>query len=228
MDLCLASPAETCRALPRGNGRTSSSPVWGWPQQETPAARQGGERRRPESPFPPSSGQPEWVAHPDSRVCSKRHRHTRWHRRWGRRVANPWPRRGGHPRATKGSPCAKPRHLGKNHGPTRKRSCPLRNLRAGIELPRHAREAVTLFLANPVCVLRIETHQPVLIHNLRMKTANHVFFELDLGVCANRGMFDHGQADRMAGEMAQCEARALEHIGSSFVNFACQNTVVHF
>src|SRR6266566_1108769 len=121
----------------------------------------------------------------------------------------------------------KSRHPGKNHGPTRKRSCSARNLRPGVELPRHAREAFALFLANAVGVLRIETHLAVLIHNLRMETTNHVFPERDPRIRPDRGMFDHGQADGMAGEMAEREARALEHIGGGFVNIAGQNTVVH-
>src|SRR5258708_4363149 len=106
--------------------------------------------------------------------------------------------------------------------------CPmLRLLSARVETPGNVGQAFPFRLSDAIGVLGVKTHLAVLIHDLRMKTEDHILLELDLAAGAYGRMFDHGHADGMAGQVAQPKPAALKNVGGSTMNVAGQFPFAH-
>ena len=62
-------------------------------------------------------------------------------------------------------------------------------------------------------VLGVQTDFAVLIDDLRVQRENHVLFQFDLALRADRRVLDHGGADGMSRQMAQRKAAACKGVG---------------
>src|SRR5437867_13269557 len=74
------------------------------------------------------------------------------------------------------------------------------------ETPGHIGQALAFGLADTVRVLSVEADLAVLIHNLWVQREHHVLFEHHVAFGADRRVFDHGCANRMAGKMSEAES----------------------
>src|SRR4029077_16136513 len=97
----------------------------------------------------------------------------------------------------------------------------------GVKAPGHVCKAFAFTLADAISVLRIKADSAVLVHHLRMKTDHHVFFELDLGVRADRRILDHGHADGMPGQMSKRKPGVAENISRRLMDFAGGHAIAH-
>src|SRR2546422_10758208 len=80
------------------------------------------------------------------------------------------------------------------------------SLLARKKFPRHIGKAFALCLSDSIGVLRVETHFPVLVHDLRVQRENHIFLKNDFALCANGRILQHGGANAVPGEMPEREA----------------------
>src|SRR6202011_2581016 len=63
--------------------------------------------------------------------------------------------------------------------------------------------------------------------DLRMKTKDHVFFQLNLRIRADGRILNHGHADGVASEVAEREDSFTEDVGRGFVDFAVYHAIAH-
>src|SRR5258708_6458394 len=103
----------------------------------------------------------------------------------------------------------------------------LSRLSAFIEQPWHIGQALAFGLADAICVLGIETDLAILIDNLRMQGEDHVLFERNLALRADRGILQHRHSDAVPGEMAECEAVFGEYFGDRAMHCRGKLAVTH-
>src|SRR5260370_9205801 len=84
-------------------------------------------------------------------------------------------------------------------------------LPAFIEFPRHIGQALAFGLADAIRVLGIEANLAVLIDDLLIQGADHVLFEWNVGLRADRGILKHGHPDAGPEGMPEREAVLAEY-----------------
>src|SRR5712692_4117742 len=101
------------------------------------------------------------------------------------------------------------------------------SLLARKEFPRHISKAFAFCLSDSIGVLRVETHFPVLVHDLRVKGENNVFLKNDVALRANGWILEHRGANAVAGKMPERETMFGESFRHGAMDMAGELTYAH-
>src|SRR5690349_6251406 len=86
-------------------------------------------------------------------------------------------------------------------------------LLTGKETPGNIGQAFALAFADAISVLCVQANLAVAVDYLRVQREDHVFFQRNLALRADRWILQHGGANRVAGKMSQREAMLGESVG---------------